>query len=252
MVTRRNKIKKRKKLDIILNEVQEYKILLRNVPSLVMSLFVVSVILMNLLANKEVITPIPFLALDCGFTLSWLSFLSMDMLTKRFGAKAAFELSLTAMGVNLIVCGLFYIVSNISGNWGEFYTYGDPNINSALNATIGGTWFVLLGSVIAFIVSSGVNCFLNSYIGSKLRNVGFKDYAIRSYVSTMIGQFVDNMIFAIIVSHTFFGWNWIQVLTCSITGCIIELLCEVIFSPIGYRVCQQWEKENVGSGYIRK
>ena len=96
---------------------RSYTILLRSVPALVMALFVASIILMNLLANKEIGLGLSWLALDCGVTVSWLSFLCMDMLTKRFGAKAAIELSLTAMVINLAVCGILYIVSLIPGNW---------------------------------------------------------------------------------------------------------------------------------------
>ena len=49
---------------------------------------VISCIGMNLFAGKELLN-VKYLALDCGFLLSWMSFLCMDMLTKRFGAKAA-------------------------------------------------------------------------------------------------------------------------------------------------------------------
>lgn len=60
-------------MKIIKREIADYRILLRNIPSLVVTLFVVSVIMMNLLANKEFIS-VKYLALDCGFFLSWISF----------------------------------------------------------------------------------------------------------------------------------------------------------------------------------
>ena len=80
----------------------------------------------------------------------------------------------------------------------------------------------------------------------------FVSYALRSYISTGLAQFLDNFIFAMMVSHVFFGWTMTQVITCSITGCVAELLCEVVFSPLGYKVCKKWEKHNVGSEYINK
>lgn len=229
---------------------RDYRMLTHNVPSVIMALFVVSVVLMNLLANKEINTGISWLALDCGLVVSWLSFLAMDMLTKRFGPKAAIKLSLTASGINLIVCGFLLLVSKIPGNWAEFYNFESETINQALNNTFGGTWYILLGSTIAFITSAIVNALLNAGIGSLFRKDTFVAYAVRSYVSTMIAQFVDNFVFALIVSHVFFGWSMLQCVTCSLTGCIVELLCEVIFSPIGYRVCKAWEKERVGQKYI--
>lgn len=228
----------------------DYLLLLRSVPSLVMVLFVVSVVLMNLLANKEFAVPVDWLALDCGFILSWLSFLSMDMLTKRFGAKASIQLSLTAMVINLFVCLILFVVSLVPGNWGAYYTFNTNVVNEGLNSTIGGTWYVVLGSACAFGASAILNAVLNAGLGKMMKKDNFATYAIRSYVSTFIGQFADNFIFALMVSHVFFGWSMTQVITCSITGCLIELVCEIIFSPIGYKVCKKWDAQNVGSAYL--
>lgn len=236
--------------EFLWDEFDKLKVLLHCVPSIVMALFTVSVILMNLLANKEIDTGLSWLALDCGLIVSWLSFLCMDMLTKRFGPQAAFRLSLIATGVNLIVCGILFVVSKIPGNWGEFYTYNNEIINNGLNATIGGTWYVLLGSTIAFICSSALNSVLNHTIGKLCTKNNFQTYALRSYISTLFAQFVDNLIFSLIVSHTFFSWTLVQCITCSLTGCIVELLCEVIFSPIGYKVCKRWEDDKIGEDYI--
>lgn len=232
--------------------ISNYTLLLRSVPSLVMVMFVVSVVLMNLLANKEIGLNLDWLALDCGFTLSWLSFLCMDMLTKRFGAKASIQLSLTAMVINLFVCGVLFLISLLPGNWGAYYDLGSEVVNEGLNATIGGTWYVVLGSACAFAVSAILNAVLNAVIGKMCKKDNFFAYALRSYISTGVAQFVDNFIFAMMVSHVFFGWNMTQVITCSITGCIAELLCEVIFSPIGYKMCKKWDEQNVGSAYLDK
>lgn len=236
---------------VILSELQDYKLLLRSVPSEVLTLFCMSVVLMNILANKEIGLNLSWIALDCGFSVSWLSFLFMDMLAKRFGPKASFKISVFAVVVNLLVCAVFYIVSLIPGNWGEYYTYSMSEINTALNNTIGGTWYVLLGSTIAFIVSAAVNSVVNGLIAKLINNrFTFKEYALRSYISTMLAQFVDNLVFALLVSHVFFGWSMLQVITCSLTGCVIELVCEIVFSPIGYKVCKKWEAEKVGKAYI--
>lgn len=234
----------------IKNEWNQYRMLMRNVPALITSLFIVSVILMNLLANKEIGLNLDWLALDCGFTVSWLSFLCMDMLTKRFGAKASIQLSLTAMAINLATCGILFLISLVPGNWSAFYDLSDELVNTGLNATIGGTWYVVLGSATAFAVSAILNALLNALIGKACKKDNFAAYALRSYISTGVAQFVDNFIFAMLVSHVFFGWNMTQVITCSLTGCIAELLCEVIFSPIGYRVCKKWDAEKVGQDYL--
>lgn len=233
----------------IVKEVEDYKILLRNIPALTMVFFVLSVVFMNVFAGKELLN-VKYLALDCGFLLSWMSFLCMDMLTKRFGAKAAIKLSLLTLTINLVCCGIFFIISNLGNNWSAYYTYGNDIANDALNDTFGGTWYVLLGSTCAMAIASVVNACINQFIGTRLKKNNFTSYALRSYISTAFGQFVDNFVFAMLVSVTFFGWNMTQVIMCSITGAVAELLAEVIFSPIGFKACNHWEKHGVGKGYL--
>ena len=174
----------------------------------------------------------------------------MDMITKRFGAKASIQISAFAAGCNLLVAGMMLLVKFIPGNWGAYYDFNLVEVNEALNNTIGGTWYVLFGSTVAFLTSSVVNALINVAVGRATTTGGFASFALRSYVSTMIAQFVDNFVFAMLVSHVFFGWSMLQVVTCSFTGCIMELLCEVIFSPIGYKVSKQWEAEHVGQAYL--
>ena len=263
-------------------ELHEFELLLRSVPSAITVLFVMSVFAMNLLANKSVALPFDWLALDCGIIVSWLSFLTMDMIVRHFGPKAATELSVFAILLNLFWCMIFYIASMIPGSWGESYVAGsEALLNSALDNTFGGTWYVLAGSTAAFLLSSVVNNFVNWGIGKRLgdcnlvdrgvsdhssvdRGVsdhssvdrgsgrrGFGSYALRSYLSTAIAQFVDNLTFALLVSHIFFGWSLLQCVTCSLTGMVVELLCEVGFSFFGYRICRGWEKKRVGEEYFK-
>lgn len=231
-------------------EIEDYRVLLRNIPCVFSGLFFISIILMNLLANREIKLNLNWLALDCGFIVSWMSFLTMDTVTKRFGPKASTKLSILGVVINLAVCAILFLIAKIPGNWGEYYNYNDEIVNKALDATFGGTWYVVIGSMIAFLTSSIVNNFLNSAIGKALNSNSFSAFAVRSYVSTAIGQFVDNLVFALIVSHVFFGWSLLQCVTCAITGAVVELLAEVIFSPIGYRVCKGWDKDNVGKEYL--
>lgn len=235
--------------NLITRELEDYRILLRNVPSLIVSMFILSVVLMNLLANKELVS-YKYFALDCGFLLSWISFLCMDMICKRFGPKAGAKISILAMLVNAFVCILFKIVSMTPGRWGEFYSTGLDSVNTALNQTIGGSWYVVLGSSMAMLLGAITNSTINQAVARRLKVDNFKAFAARSYISTLAGQLVDNFAFALIVSLNFFGWTMTQVVICSITGAIAELLCEVIFSPVGYNVTRQWKEEDVGIQYL--
>ena len=230
-------------------EREEARILMKSIPSIVVSLFVVSIICMNLLANKTLLQ-LNWIALDGGILISWLSFMCMDIITKHFGPKASNFVSILAAGINLLTCLIFFIASIIPSNAADF---------SAFDGIFGGTWFILLGSTIAFLSSAVINNTLNYMIGKLFgKNPDGKlAYAARSYLSTFIGQFCDNLIFSVIVFMFFapiywdgFHWTFIQCVMCALTGAVAELIMEILFSPIGYRITKKWKQESVGKDYL--
>ncbi len=232
------------------SERTQIKLLLRSIPASVVILFVVSVITMNLLANKTLIQ-LDWIALDGGILISWLSFMCMDIITKHFGPKASNRISILATGVNLLTCLIFYIASIIPSNASDY---------GAFDAIFGGTWFILLGSTIAFIISAVVNNMLNWAIGRGFNKNpdGKFAFVMRCYVSTFVGQFVDNFIFSLIVFVGFapifwdgFSWTVLQCTTCALTGAVAELIMEVVFSPIGYKISKKWKENNVGREYLK-
>ena len=89
------------------------------------------------------------------------------------------------------------------------------------------------------------------------RQLGRRAYAARTYISTFIGQFLDNLIFSVIVFMGFapifwdgFHWTLWQCTACALTGAVAELIMEILFSPIGYRIIQRWKKHKVGQEYF--
>ncbi len=234
-------------------EWKDFCILLGDIPTLVVVLFIMSVFAMNLLANKSINIPVDWLALDCGILVSWFAFFTMDVLTKHFGPGAATKVTVLAIAVNLFFCLLLYLGSLVPGMWGESYVEGSEELlNGALNRTFGGTWYVLLGSTVALFVSAVVNNFANFGIGRLFRRKpdGIVAYLFRTYVSTAVGQFTDNLTFALIVSHFFFGWSILQCVTCALTGMVAELLCELIFLYPGFAITRRWRKNGVGARYF--
>ena len=228
---------------------EEYKLLLASVPALVTSLFILSVVLMNLLANKVIFQISDFAAGDGGFLISWIPFLCMDTVTKRYGAKASIMLNLLGAFINICCVLLFSFIAMLPGNGEDF---------SAFNQIFGGVWFIVLGSMVAYVVSGIVNSLLNAAVGKffKSNPDGKLAYFIRAYVSTFIGQSVDNFLFAFIVFHIFapIYWGWgFSLLICfgsAVCGGFLELLMEVVFSPIGYRLVKKWDEEEFGKRWI--
>lgn len=230
-------------------EQRDMKLLLQSVPATVVTLFVVSVVCMNLLANKTLLS-LPWIALDGGILISWLSFMCMDIITKHFGPGASNRISLLAVGINLLTCLIFFAASVIPSNAGDY---------TAFDGIFGGTWFILLGSTVAFLCSAVINNTLNWMIGKAFRQNphGKMAYAMQTYVSTFIGQFLDNLIFSVIVFMFFapifwngFSWTLLQCTMCALTGAVAELILEIVFSPIGYRIVTRWRRERVGEAYL--
>ena len=230
-------------------EKEETEVLLRCIPATVVSLFVVSVICMNLLANKTLYQT-SWIALDGGILVSWLSFMCMDIITKYFGPRASNKIAILASSINVLTCFIFYIASAIPSNANDY---------TALNSILGGSWFILFGSTVAFLISAVINNFINWSIGKAFHKNpdGKLAYATRTYVSTFMGQFLDNLIFSIIVFVFFapiywdgFSWTVLQCTTCALTGAIAELIMEVIFSPFGYKIVNRWRRYDVGREYL--
>ncbi len=217
---------------------------LRLVPGVLTACFCISVVIMNLLANK-IIFSTEFIAADGGILVSWAAFLSMDIVTKAFGQRVATTLSFCALTVNLLVCLIFWTVSIIPTE--TDYT--------AFNTTVGGVWFIVLSSSIAFITSAILNNSLNAAIGRAFRKNpdGKAAYVTRSFVSTFVGQFWDNLVFSILTFMVFapvywgneYGLSFMQCAGCAVMGAILELVMEVIFSPFGYIVLKRWRQEGI-------
>ena len=231
-------------------ERRELKALLSCIPATVVTLFVVSVVCMNLLANKTLLQ-LDWIALDGGILISWLSFMCMDIITKHFGPRASNKISVLAVLVNLLCCLIFFVAAAIPSEAADF---------SAFDGIFGGTWFILLGSTVAFLVSAVINNGLNQLVASAFRKNpdGRAAFFARSYISTFVGQFCDNFLFSLIVFVGFapifwegFSWTPLQCATCALTGAVVELLLEAAFAPLAYRIVSRWKREGVGEAYLK-
>lgn len=227
--------------------IADYKLLLDNVPALVTVIFCVGSIWMNVSAGKILVNAMN-VAITGGFLISFLPFLCLDVVSKRFGARAAIMLNLLSAATNtLFVLGLSLVAAIPTK---DDYT--------AFNSVLGGVWFITLSSIVAFVLSGIVNSLLNVAIGKLFKNkTSGVEFATRSFVSTFVGQAVDNFIFIagvyVIFAPIFWRTEPLPILTClgtAIVGGFFELLCEVVTAPIGYRIVKRWERDKVGQAYI--
>lgn len=225
---------------------QDYKLLLNNVPALVTTTFVLSTVLMNIMAGK-IIFSIGNVAVTGGFILSAMPFLCMDCTAKRFGARAAIMLNILSAVGNIFAVVLFAVVAAIPTE--QDYT--------AFNTVIGGVWFISVASIVAFVVSGIVNSLINSAIGKMFNGTSAAEFYSRSFVSTFVGQAVDNLLFLFLTytvfAPIFWGMAPMPALTCIVTGVVgglVELVAEVVLSPCAFSIVKSWERDNIGHEYI--
>ena len=234
--------------DVKENKLDKLKLLLKSIPWYISVLFVVAVISMNLLAEITILS-LPFLAVNAGIFVSWITFLILDIVTKHFGAKAANVLSIIAIITNTLTYLLLFLLSIIFKN---------PNLDKIAN----GSWSILLASSIAFVISCLTNNYTNIAVGKKIKydENSKKSFAIRSFVSTFLSQILDNFLFVFLAFNIFplipsalqVHWTIWQCIGCSILGAILELLSEVIVSPIGYNITKSWREKGIGKEYLDK
>lgn len=217
-------------------------------PTILTSLYILTLILMNLFASKEINLGVDWAALDCGILVSWYMFFYSDIITRNFGPKPAIKIAVFAIVVSLFVSFIFFIVANVPGNWSQFYIFNNNDVNIAINNTLQSNWYVVFGGTVAFLVASITNALLNYAIGKMFRKYSLVEFILRSYISTLISQFIDNFIFAVIVSHIFFGWSLTQCIVCALIGCIFESLCELVFCPLGYAISEKYRKKSYIKG----
>lgn len=236
-------------MNIIKQKTTMVAALLRSVPVAMTIIFIIAVVLMNFLARITLVS-LPWLALNAGITVSWMSFLFVVIVTRHFGAKAANMLSIVAIAVNLVVCFVCVILSRV---------FDRPS----LDMVVGGQWSILLASTIAYIVAALTNNYTNVFIGRRFFRQnpdGRKAFAFRSYISTFLSQCVDNFLFVFLAFVVFpnlpgalpVRWTIAQCVGASVLCAAFELLSEVIFSPLGYHVAQKWKERNVGQEYLDK
>lgn len=225
---------------------QDYKLLLNNVPALVTTTFVLSTVMMNIMAGK-IIFSLGNVSFTGGFLLSAMPFLCMDCTAKQFGARAAIMLNILSAVGNLFAVVMFAIVAAIP-------TQQDY---SAFNSIIGGVWFISFSSIVAFVASGVANSLINSAIGKMFNKTSAKEFYARSFVSTFVGQAIDNFLFLFLTYAVFAPIFWhmdkMPILTClmtAIVGGLIELLVEVALGPCGFAIVKSWERDGVGRAYI--
>jgi uncharacterized integral membrane protein (TIGR00697 family) len=172
--------------------------------------------------------------LTAGVLLWPLVFVMTDIINEYFGKKGVQWMSFVAIILILYAYVIIYVAMNLHG--AEFWMYrstpsGMLDMNNAFNTIFGQGMWIIVGSVVAFLVSQFVDVSVFRYI----RNItGSKKIWLRATGSTLVSQFIDSFVVLFIAFYLGAGWSFNLVLAIGIVNYIYKFLVAILLTPVLY------------------
>jgi uncharacterized integral membrane protein (TIGR00697 family) len=172
--------------------------------------------------------------LTCGVLLWPLEFIMTDIVNEFYGPKAVKRISITA--VILITYAFFMFYSSMSipaADWWKAsrVDQGIPDMQLAFSSVFGQGMWIILGSIVAFLVSQ----LIDVYVFHRIKRVtGEKKVWLRATGSTLISQLIDSFIVLGIAFKLGSNWSWAQVLAIGCMNYIYKFSVAVLLTPVIY------------------
>src|SRR6476659_1028237 len=172
--------------------------------------------------------------LTCGVLLWPLEFIMTDIVNEYYGPKAVRRISWTAISLISYAFLMFYLSMQIPApDWWILSKkdQGVPNMQLAYAGIFGQGMWIILGSLVAFLVSQLVDV----YIFHKIKRVtGEKKVWLRSTGSTLVSQLVDSFIVLIIAFKFGNNWSWGQVIANGCMNYVYKFTVAIVLTPLIY------------------
>jgi len=183
--------------------------------------------------------------LTCGVLLWPLEFVMTDIVNEYYGPKAVRRISYTAVILITYAFVMFYFAMSVppADFWyGSAIADGIPDMNLAFNGIFGQGMWIILGSLVAFLVSQIVDV----TVFHKIKKVtGDKNMWLRATGSTVISQLVDSFIVLFIAFKIGKGWSWQLVLAICLVNYTYKFTMAIILTPLIYLV-ERWIEKYLG------
>ena len=180
------------------------------------------------------------ITLTCGVLLWPLEFVMTDIVNEFYGPKAVRRISLTAVALISYAFLMYFLAIRIppADAWlSSSSKQGVDNIQNSFNAIFGQGMKIIVGSLVAFLVSQ----FVDVYVFHKIKKVtGEKRMWLRSTGSTLVSQIVDSYIVLFIAFSGTFTWQLI--LAVGVVNYIYKATMAIILTPVIYLAEKRIEK----------
>ena len=177
--------------------------------------YAASLIMMNVLATKSI--DIGLFTVTTGIFVSPIVFIVQDVVTELFGFKKAKDMIMLGFAMAITATLLYQLAI-----WVE------PSVvfanQEAFSSVLSTTFRITIASLSAYTVGS----LTNSKIMHQLKTHNDSLF-VRAISSTIVGQFLDNLIFAFIAFYGVMPLS--NVISMAFGGTLIEVVYEIIFYP---------------------
>ncbi len=178
--------------------------------------------------------------LTCGVLLWPLEFVITDIINEFYGPKAVRRISYTAVALISYAFLIYYLAIQVppADVWlASSSKQGVDNIQNSFNAIFGQNMRIIIGSLVAFMVSQVVDVTVFHQIKKKTGN---KHLWLRATGSTLVSQLVDSYIVLFIAfSYTF---TWQQILAIGMMNYLYKFTVAIILTPLIYFVERRIER----------
>ena len=178
--------------------------------------------------------------LTCGVLLWPLEFVMTDIINEYYGPKAVRRISFIAVGLISYAFIMFYLAIHVPAAdfWITSRTKeGIPNMQNAFEGIFGQGMRIIIGSLVAFLVSQIVDVTVFHKIKKR---TGEKHVWLRATGSTVVSQLVDSYIVLFIAFSGVFSWQ--QILAIGVMNYTYKFLMALILTPVIYLVEGRIEK----------
>ena len=173
--------------------------------------------------------------LTCGVLLWPLEFVITDIVNEYYGPKAVKRISITAVSLIAYAFLMFYMAMRIApaAFWvGSKVDSGVPSMQNAFEAIFGQGMWIILGSLVAFLVSQ----FIDVIVFHKIKKItGEKMPWLRATGSTVVSQLVDSFVVLVIAFKLGNNWSWSFVMAVCVVNYMYKFAMAILLTPaIGF------------------
>ena len=172
--------------------------------------------------------------LTCGVLLWPLEFVMTDIINEFYGPKAVRRISFIAVGLISYAFLMFYLAIHVPAAdfWITSRTkQGIPDMQNAFDSVFGQGMRIIVGSLVAFLVSQIVDVTVFHKIKQR---TGEKHVWLRATGSTVVSQLVDSYIVLFIAFSGIFTWQ--QILAIGMMNYTYKFLMALVLTPVIYLV----------------